>query len=47
VSTLEKTALIANRRDPLLSGLIASGPLLKDPLLALVEAHLRVIEQAR
>jgi myo-inositol-1(or 4)-monophosphatase len=40
VSTLEKTALSANRRDPLLSGLLASGPLLKDALLGLVEPHL-------
>ncbi|MFZ0294374.1 MAG: 3'(2'),5'-bisphosphate nucleotidase CysQ [Candidatus Sulfotelmatobacter sp.] len=39
VSTLEKTDLIANRRDPLLSGLLASGPFLKDELLALVEPH--------
>jgi myo-inositol-1(or 4)-monophosphatase len=39
VSTLEKTALIANRRNPLLSGLLASGPLLKEPLLDLVEKH--------
>jgi hypothetical protein len=45
--TLEKTALSANRRDPLLSGLLASGPFLKDELLALVEPHLRVAEQAR
>lgn len=47
VSTLEKTDLIANRRDPLLSGLLASGPLLKDELLALVEPHIRVAQQAR
>jgi myo-inositol-1(or 4)-monophosphatase len=40
VSTLEKTELTANRRDPLLSGLLASGPFLKEPLLALVEPHL-------
>ena len=40
VSTLEKTDLIANRRDPLLSGLLASGPLLKDKLLSLVEPHI-------
>ena len=46
VSTLEKTGLIANRRDPLLSGLLASGPFLKDNLLAFVEAHRRVAEQA-
>jgi myo-inositol-1(or 4)-monophosphatase len=47
VSTLEKSTLVANRRDPLLSGLLASGPLLKDELLALVEPHVRVAEQAR
>ena len=47
VSTLEKTDLTGNHRDPLLSGLLASGPLLKDGLLALVEPHLRVAEQAR
>ena len=40
VSTLEKTQLKANRRDPLLTGLLASGPFLKDELLALVEPHL-------
>ena len=40
VSTLEKTDLTANHRDPLLSGLLASGPFLKDELLALVEPHL-------
>src|ERR1700741_3387083 len=37
VSTLEKTQLKANRRDPLLSGMLASGPFLKDELLALVD----------
>ncbi len=47
VSTLEKTVLTANRRDPLLSGLLASGPFLKDKLLALVEPHIRVAEPAR
>ena len=47
VSTLEKTDLTANRRDPLLSGLLACGPFLKDQLLALVEPHLRVTEQTR
>ncbi|MGA2219721.1 MAG: 3'(2'),5'-bisphosphate nucleotidase CysQ [Terracidiphilus sp.] len=47
VSTLDKTNLTANRRDPLLSGLLASGPFLKDQLLALVEPHLKVAEQAR
>ncbi|MGA7217159.1 MAG: 3'(2'),5'-bisphosphate nucleotidase CysQ [Candidatus Sulfotelmatobacter sp.] len=47
VSTLEKADLIANRRDPLLSGLLACGPFLKDELLALVEPHIGVPEQAR
>jgi myo-inositol-1(or 4)-monophosphatase len=41
VSTLEKTDLTANRRNPLLTGLLASGPNLKDPLLALVEPHIK------
>lgn len=47
VSTLEKTDLVANRRDPLLSGLLASGPFLREPLLALVESHIRIAETAR
>jgi 3'-phosphoadenosine 5'-phosphosulfate (PAPS) 3'-phosphatase len=47
VSTLEKTDLTVNRRDPLLSGLLASGPFLKDQLLALVKPHIRVGESAR
>lgn len=47
VGTLEKTDLVANRRDPLLSGLLASGRFLKDPLLALLEPHIPVAEQAR
>ena len=47
VSTLEKTDLTANRRDPLLSGLLACGPLLKDQLLALVEPHIRVAQPIR
>ena len=47
VSTLEKTALTANRRGPLLSGLVACGPFLKKAVLALVEPHIRVAEQAR
>jgi myo-inositol-1(or 4)-monophosphatase len=45
VSTLEKTTFVANRRDPLLSGLLASGPNLKEPLLALVEPHLHAAAQ--
>jgi myo-inositol-1(or 4)-monophosphatase len=47
VSTLDKNNLTANRRNPLLSGLLASGPFLKDELLALVEPYIRVTEQVR
>jgi myo-inositol-1(or 4)-monophosphatase len=47
VSTLAKTDLIANRHDPLLSGLLASGPFLKNQLLALLEPHIRMAEPAR
>jgi myo-inositol-1(or 4)-monophosphatase len=47
VSTLDKKEFTANHRDPLLSGLLASGPFLKDKLLALVEPHLPVAEQIR
>jgi len=46
VSTLEGTNLTANRRDPLLSGLLASGPFLKEELLALTEPHIRVVSSA-
>lgn len=47
VSTLEKTDLTANRRDPLLSGLLASGPFLREDLMNLVEPHLRAAEPVR
>jgi len=46
ISTLENTSLTANRRDPLLSGLLASGPFLKDELLALVKSRAGVAERA-
>lgn len=42
VSTLEKADLVANRRDPLLSGLLACGPFLKEELLDLVEPRIPV-----
>src|SRR3984957_619062 len=41
VSTLENRPLQCNRRDPLISGLIASGPHLREPLLSLLESHLQ------
>ena len=40
VSTLENTPLQCNRKTPLLSGLLASGPFLRDELLAAVQSHL-------
>jgi myo-inositol-1(or 4)-monophosphatase len=46
VSTLEKTNLIANRRDPLLSGLLASGPHLKDKLFCLLEPHIGLAQSS-
>jgi myo-inositol-1(or 4)-monophosphatase len=47
VSTLEKTDLTANRRSPLLSGLLACGPLMKEELLSLVEPHIQLSNAAR
>jgi myo-inositol-1(or 4)-monophosphatase len=44
VSTLERTALNVNRSNPLLTGLLAGGPFLKDQLLALVEPYIRATE---
>jgi len=40
VGTLDNQPLRCNNKSPLLSGLIACGPLLKDDLLALVADHL-------
>jgi myo-inositol-1(or 4)-monophosphatase len=40
VATLDNTPLRCNNRNPLLSGLIASGPLLREPLLVVLEKHL-------
>ena len=40
VATLDDAPLRCNNRDPLLSGLIASGPLLREPLLAALQGHL-------
>lgn len=40
VSTLENTPLQCNRKNPLLTGLLASGPNLREPLLAAVHSHL-------
>jgi myo-inositol-1(or 4)-monophosphatase len=41
VATLDSTPFRANNRNPLLAGLIACGPGLREPLLALLQPHLR------
>jgi myo-inositol-1(or 4)-monophosphatase len=43
VSTLENTSLECNRKNPLLSGLLASGPFLREELLAVMQSHLPAI----
>src|SRR5580700_7220107 len=41
VATLDNAPLKCNRRNPLLSGLLASGPFLREPLLSALEGHLQ------
>jgi myo-inositol-1(or 4)-monophosphatase len=41
VTTLKNTPFRANNRNPLLSGLIASGPNLRHELLALLDSHIQ------
>ena len=45
VHTLENTPLRCNNRNPLLSGLIASGPALCDALTSLLKSHLQPASQ--
>jgi myo-inositol-1(or 4)-monophosphatase len=40
ISTLENSPLHCNRKSPLLSGLLAGGPFLRDELLTLVNEFL-------
>ncbi len=40
ISTLENSPLVCNRKSPLLSGLLAGGPCLRDELLALLNEYL-------
>jgi myo-inositol-1(or 4)-monophosphatase len=40
ISTLENSDLRCNRKSPLLSGLLAGGPFLRDPLLSLISEYL-------
>jgi myo-inositol-1(or 4)-monophosphatase len=42
IGTLEGGTLMANNRDPLISGLLASAPNLKDALLSIVEPHIHL-----
>ena len=42
VGTLDSGTLTANNRDPLISGLLASGPNLKGALLSIVEPHIHL-----
>lgn len=41
VATLDNAALRCNNRNPLLSGLLASGPFLRQPLLSALAGHLQ------
>jgi myo-inositol-1(or 4)-monophosphatase len=36
---LDNSPLRCNQKDPLISGLLAGGPFLRDPLLALLDRH--------
>jgi myo-inositol-1(or 4)-monophosphatase len=40
ISTLESSQLLCNRKSPLLPGLLAGGPFLRDELLSLVKGYL-------
>jgi len=47
VATLDNEPLRCNNRNPLLSGLLAGGPFLKDALMERVRPHLPVAEESR
>ena len=46
VSTLENTPLRCNNKSPLLTGLLACGPLMRDELLAMVNGYLASARQS-
>jgi myo-inositol-1(or 4)-monophosphatase len=43
VLTLDNSPLRCNQKDPLISGLLAGGPFLRDPLLALLDRHAQAV----
>ncbi len=43
VLKLDKTALRCNQENPLISGLLAGGPFLRDPLLAMLDRHSQTV----
>lgn len=47
VATLDNEPLRCNKRNPLLSGLLAGGPFLKEALMERVRPHLPVAEESR
>jgi len=47
VATLDKAQVTGNRRNPRISGLMACGAFLKEELIALLERHTSMPEQAR
>ena len=46
VATLDQAPLLCNNRNPLISGLLASGPNLREGLLAAVEAHIEPAQKS-
>ena len=44
---LDHSPLRCNQKDPLISGLLAGGPFLRDPLLALLERHSQTVDSHR
>jgi myo-inositol-1(or 4)-monophosphatase len=47
VATLDGAPLQCNRKDPLLSGLLASGPFMREELLAAVQSHIPTASPSR
>ena len=44
---LDHSPLRCNQKNPLISGLLAGGPFLKDPLLAMLDRHLQTAAERR